>query len=173
MRLLFEFDKKDYDPNAEHTYRGCSSGIVIRGKTIAMCYVEKEKMYVIPGGGIEEGETREQAVIREMHEETGLRIIPDSIKEYGYVHFARKGKYEPVYIQDDFYFLCQAEDRMDKPQLMEDEIESGYRFEFVNLFKLIEENKERVQAGEPPYLPEVQRIILEKLVEDGLLGDIR
>ncbi len=74
------------------------SGIVIRGRTIAMCFVDKYGVYVIPGGGIETGETAKQAVVREMQEETGLRIIPESIIEYGYVHNVRKGKYEPVYV---------------------------------------------------------------------------
>ena len=46
------------------------------------------------------GETMEQAVVREMHEETGLRIIPESVREYGYTHSVRKGQYEPVYAQD-------------------------------------------------------------------------
>ena len=93
MKLLFEVDTKDYDEKAERTYRRSACGIVIRGKKIAMCYVDKHKVHVIPGGGIEPGETMEQAVVREMHEEMGLRIIPESVREYGYTHIIRKGQY--------------------------------------------------------------------------------
>lgn len=35
---------------------------------------EKEVYYVFPGGGIEEGETSEEATIREVYEELGIHI---------------------------------------------------------------------------------------------------
>ena len=168
MRLLFEIDKKDYDPNAERIYHNSSCGIVIRGKTIAMCYVDKHGVYVIPGGGIEAGETMEQAVIREMHEETGLRIIPESIREYGVARTIRKGKYEPIYVQDDFYFLCQAEEEIDEVSLTENEMNSGFHFGFLNPVEILRENDDRLLAGEASCLFERERRLLLKLVSDGM-----
>ena len=38
-------------------------------------YRDGRHYYVFPGGGADEGETPEQAAIREMEEETGLRVI--------------------------------------------------------------------------------------------------
>lgn len=168
MRLLFEVDMKDYDPNAERTYRSSACGIVIRGKTIAMCYVDKHRAYVIPGGGIESGETMEQAVIREMHEETGLRIIPESIREYGYIHVVRKGIHEPVYVQDSYCFLCRAEDEFDEVSLTENEFKNGYHFDFVNPYEILQENSDRLLAGESPCLFERERLLLLKLISDEM-----
>ena len=41
--------------------------------------------YVFPGGGVDEGETPEQAAIREMEEETGLRVTIK--RELAEIHF--------------------------------------------------------------------------------------
>mgnify|MGYP002511038206 CR=1 FL=1 len=46
------------------------------------------------GGGIETGECMQDALIREVLEETGLCIIRDSIQEYGQVHRIQKGTKE-------------------------------------------------------------------------------
>lgn len=41
-------------------------------------------LYVIPGGGVEDGESLEQALIREIKEETGLNLVPDPYRwSYG------------------------------------------------------------------------------------------
>lgn len=50
------------------------SAIIISGDKILLIHRKKEgkEYWVFPGGGVEEGETNEQAVIREVKEETGL-----------------------------------------------------------------------------------------------------
>lgn len=50
--------------------------------------------YKFPGGGMEEGETLEDTLIREMLEETGYKVKPDSIREFLKVKERRKGMKE-------------------------------------------------------------------------------
>ncbi|MCH8292093.1 NUDIX domain-containing protein [Candidatus Poribacteria bacterium] len=46
-----------------------------RGKKILLVeQVPEENFWIIPGGGVEEGETSTQAAIRELSEETGLEV---------------------------------------------------------------------------------------------------
>lgn len=43
-------------------------------------------LYSLPGGHVEPGESLRQTAVREMREETGLRIEPDALATVGVVH---------------------------------------------------------------------------------------
>ena len=49
-------------------------GVFVKSKRILLTYNKKKKHYYLPGGHIELGESAEQALVRELHEETGLKI---------------------------------------------------------------------------------------------------
>ena len=56
--------------------RGACRAIIVRDGNILLSYETKDDIWMIPGGGIEAGETDEQCVIREVGEETGLLFVP-------------------------------------------------------------------------------------------------
>lgn len=90
MRLLFEIDTKDYDPNGTPFIRHSARCIHIKNGLVAMVHSIKYDYYKFPGGGIEKGEGPIDALIRETQEEAGLAVIPESVREYGYVHRVQK-----------------------------------------------------------------------------------
>ena len=67
MRLLFSMDMTsgNQNPNATAIVRPSARCITIRGNTLAMIHSLKYDYYKFPGGGVEKGETHEEAVIRE------------------------------------------------------------------------------------------------------------
>lgn len=65
MRLLFEMDKKDYEQCTHSFVRNSARSIIIKENKIAMIYSAKYHYYKFPGGGIEDGETPVEAMIRE------------------------------------------------------------------------------------------------------------
>lgn len=56
--------------------RVSARAIIIKGEKIVLMYRKKQEReyYVFPGGGIQKGETLEQAVVREVWEEASLEV---------------------------------------------------------------------------------------------------
>lgn len=131
MRELFVLDKKNYNPNGSVGKRPSVRGIILRDGKIAMMHSQKYNYYKLPGGGIEPGESLEETLIREVREESGLIVIPDTIKEFGYVRRIEKGRYEDIFIQDNYYFICEAEARVVEQELDAYEAEERFVLELV------------------------------------------
>lgn len=131
MRELFVLDKKNYNPNGSVGRRPSVRGIIIRDGKIAMMHSRKYDYYKLPGGGIEPGETLEETLIREVREESGLIVIPETMKEFGYVRRIEKGRYEDIFVQDNYYFICEAEDEITAQKLDVYEEEEQFTLEFV------------------------------------------
>ena len=62
MRLLFQLDTRDYDPNGKAFVRPSVRGIIIRAGKVGMVHSQKYDYYKFPGGGVEAGESRHQAL---------------------------------------------------------------------------------------------------------------
>ena len=71
MHMLLEFDEKNYSDTTRTFERFAVRGVVCRDGKYAM-QQDKYGMYKILGGGIDKGETHEDAVIREVQEELGV-----------------------------------------------------------------------------------------------------
>ena len=141
MRELFVLNKKNYDPNGTVGRRPSVRGIIIRDGKIAMMHSNKYDYYKLPGGGIEPEETLEDTLIREVREESGLIVKPETIKEFGYVRRIEKGKYEDIFVQDNYYFLCEAESTVVEQELEDYEAEEQFVLEFVSVTDAISVNE--------------------------------
>ncbi len=143
MKLLCEFDYKDYDKCTRSFERNAVRAIIFKNNKIAMVKSDKEGYYKFPGGGMEKDESKIDTLIRETLEETGLSIIPESIKEYGYTCEKRKGTYDfdEIFIQNSYYYTADVADTISELSLDKYEKILGYHLEFVPLEIAYEANK--------------------------------
>jgi 8-oxo-dGTP pyrophosphatase MutT (NUDIX family) len=148
VKTLAIFDRKNYDLLLPRYIRYSSRAIIIVDKKIALLSGTKYKMYVFPGGRIEEGETNTEALIRETKEEAGLVVKPQSIKEFGMVSEIRKDIYvNGIFEQHDFYYTCDVEDKISEPKLSDEEKKIGLQLEFISIDKAISINEIEMEFG--------------------------
>lgn len=131
MRELFTIDLKNYKENGTVGKRPSVRGVIIKNGKIAMMHSLKYDYYKLPGGGIEEGEELRDTLVREVKEESGLVVKKDTIKEFGYVRRIEKGMFEDIFMQENYYFLCDVEDNISSQELDDYEAEEGFTLEFV------------------------------------------
>ncbi len=169
MRMLFVMDKKDYADCTHEFVRNSARSIIIRNGRVAMVHSLKYDYYKFPGGGIEKDESPVEAMIRETREEAGLEVIQDTVKEYGCVHRVQKSDKDPTecFVQDNYYYLCEASERLVSQQLDDYEAEESYRLEMVLPSVAIEANRKDIKSPYDYTMFEREARVLEMLMEEG------
>ncbi len=172
MRVLFELDKKDYDENGTCFVRPSVRGIIVKDGEIAMVHSLKYDYYKFPGGGAEPDEEHQETLIREVKEEVGLVVIPDSIREFGLVHRKQKGKIEDIFVQDNFYYLCDVEPEIEMQKLDDYEEEEEFTLEYVTPQHAIDRNRfgeHGTKNDDPMFIMMIERevYVLEILMQEN------
>ena len=76
MKLLLELREEDIELISKHPCskrRDAARAVLLKGNKIALIYVSRHGYHKLPGGGIEKGESIEDALFREIKEETGCK----------------------------------------------------------------------------------------------------
>ncbi len=170
MRLLFEMDMKDYADCTHSFVRNSARSIVIENGKAAMIHSVKYDYYKFPGGGIEDGESQTDAMIRETREESGLIVIPESVVEYGYVHRIQRSDMDETecFIQDNFYYLCKVRKDVVAQRLDDYEAQEDYTLEYVDPKTAIMKNRSVTRSPYNPLMFEREARVLELLMAEGL-----
>lgn len=135
MPLLLYYDDKNYDPTWTLHCRHAVRSIIVRDRQVALIKSTKKGFYQFPGGGINSGETHQQALARETLEEAGLVILPHTVRPFGVVREIRASQFAPetIFDQTSYYYLADAEPDA-RPQTLEDyERDLGYTLEWVDM----------------------------------------
>lgn len=120
---------------------GRAAGILLKDNKVLLMWRHNKgsTYYVIPGGGIEEGESIEQALEREMYEEVNLKVTKYS-KLFEFVNDF-SSKYNAPRM-DHYYLITEfaGEIKLGDPELSRQSPNNIYRPEWVEIDKLAELN---------------------------------
>ena len=129
-----------FPEGAEVIRRVSVRGVCSRhGKALMIKY--KWPGYGFPGGGIEAGETPEEAMVRELREEVGYTVTRVgrfflSVTERT-TSKSHPGKY---FEQINLYYECEVADGPDTPQPTPEEADREYECAWVDLSEALKEN---------------------------------
>lgn len=141
MKQIEIFGDNRYE-NFTKTRIGCR-GIILDDGKILVSNEEKTDYWLIPGGGLEDGETAEECCIREILEETGYIVKP--VKQ-----FLTVNEYYQDYKYISHYFICEIAGR-GKQNLTYSEKERGLVPKWVDLrafIKIVANYKAYAQTNE-------------------------
>lgn len=141
MKRLLLLDTKDYTAEMPVFEKHSVRAIIKRDGRIAM-QQSSSGFFKILGGVVEDGENHQETITREVEEEGGLIVKPDSIREIGYIEERRRDVFDSqkTYICYTYFYSCEAEDYEVSLKLTASEIARGYHLVWATPEHIVETN---------------------------------
>ena len=167
MERLLTLDAKNYDPDLPELKRTAVRGIIfIDGKLLMVADSFDEVK--LPGGGMEKGENEQDTLIREVAEETGYTVIPQSIQPCGEIYERRLSNHEPmIWSHTSRIYFCSVEGKPVECAYTANEKKYGMAPAMLTVDEAIEKNRRMLEhEGEKAWNQREYRTLL--LLKDYL-----
>lgn len=152
MKRLLTLDARDYPPDMPELRRNSVRGIIFVGGWLLL--IESSFGEVkLPGGGVEPGESGQDALIREVMEETGYRVIPEIIRPFGEILEKRLSDREPmIWHHTSHLYFCDVHPERGACHFTENERKHGFRMVQYTLEEALERNRQMLEhEGRRPW----------------------
>lgn len=146
MEKLLVMDERNYDEHMEELLRVSVRGIIfVDGKLLMI--EDSSGEVKLPGGGAEPGEDDCQALMREVKEETGYDVIPESIKPFGEIEEKRLSVHEPmIWHQMNRLYFCDVYPEQGPCGYSENERKYGFHQVFYTIEEALGKNERMLEA---------------------------
>ncbi len=149
MRTLAVIDRS---PNVPHegklVCREAVRAVIIRGSQLLLIHSKVDGDYKFPGGGVEKDECHTDALIREVAEESGGRIVstPEPFGKVLEFDFPIEPCYT-TFCMTSYYYRCQVDKELGKQKLDEYEARLGFSPSWVEIASAIRNNRDLLASG--------------------------
>jgi len=171
MKLLKSTIHPDIQNLSQVTFtRKAARAIVLNGEDILLLYTKRYHDYTLPGGGIDEGESNIEGLIRELQEETGAHNVTN-IKEFGLYEEYRpwsKNDFDIIHMKS-YCYVCDIDKELRDTTLEDYEVNNGMTPLWINIHQAIQHNEETMAKSEKKGLSIERETFLLKLIVQELL----
>lgn len=156
-------DLHDYIEGGSVYKRTAVRGIIQKDKKYLLIY-SKYGDHKFPGGGLKQGESFEETLLREVQEETGYIVKKESISEEILVKEKRKGDPDDLLEMDSYYFFCDVFETIGDRNLDDYEAEYDYKVSWMTLEEAIKNNESVKDYENIPWIKR-ETLIMKNLLE--------
>jgi 8-oxo-dGTP pyrophosphatase MutT (NUDIX family) len=163
MKILTEIHRsKGINIQGRTVHRTAVRAVILREQDLLMVLSSAVGDYKFPGGGVEDGESHEQALARELREECGASLLSvdgelGAVIEY---NIPMEADFD-VFKMTSHYYFCQAGDGFDAQNLDEYEKALGFKPVWVNIDDAISMNRSQFNSDNNPDWLQREIFVLE------------
>lgn len=138
--------------------------VILRGLKLLMVYSANVGDYKFPGGGVDAGESHEQALARELLEECGASLLSmdgelGAVIEY---NFAEEKNFD-VFKMTSHYYFCQTGGDFGAQNLDDYEKDLGFKPVWINIDEAILANRLLLDSDKFPQWLKREVFVLETI----------
>jgi 8-oxo-dGTP diphosphatase len=165
MKILTEIHRsKGVNIAGKTVHRTAVRAVILHGYEVLMVHSTNVGDYKFPGGGLNQGESHEQALARELQEECGTSLLNvdgelGAVIEYD---FAEEAEYD-VFKMTSHYYFCRAEDGFGAQKLDDYERDLGFKPAWVEIEFAISTNRSLLGLPNPPEWLRREIFVLEHI----------